>query len=111
MTRLVNAVLDATGKRAIADTDGVLGERELSNAQECAVTLLQLGAHSPDHVKAALSAFQQEFPRFGAPSYRQLAEAASKAKPQVPATPVGYTRNSDGSLTTEFAPPKVAYAA
>ena len=79
MTLLVDAVLDATGKRALADVDSIYGERELSYAQECAAHLVQIGVHSPELVDSALHAFHEEFPRFGAPSYRQLIEAAGKA--------------------------------
>jgi hypothetical protein len=112
MTRLVNAVLDATGKRALADTDGVLGDRELSYAQECAVTLLQLGVHSPEGVADTLKAFRAEYPKFSEPSYRQLCEVAGKrqTKAQTPRIPSNATRNADGSVTVHFVP-KLEYAA
>lgn len=76
MTRIVNAVLDATGNRAVADTDTDLGGRELSKAQECAQTLLQMGLRTAAEVESANRHFLDSHPTW-TPSHTQLAKAAA----------------------------------
>lgn len=78
MRALVDAVLDVTGKRALADGDGVYADRALASAQECGASLLQFGVTTPAQVKRLCEVFANKYPKFNEPSFGQLVEIAAQ---------------------------------
>ena len=90
---LVNALLDATGNRALADADGPEADRALSKAKEAAVTAASLGIKTPEDVQARAKAFAENHPAEWVPHYGQLLkQRPPDQKPQaqliaVPARP------------------------
>lgn len=69
---LVNALLDATGNRALADADGPEADRALSKAKEAALTAASLGIKTPEDVQARAKAFAENYPAEWVPHYGQL---------------------------------------
>lgn len=75
---MVDAVLAATGKIALANTNGDLGQRALNQAKETVVALLEMGRHSLEDVEAVLRSWREDDYRGASPPTRlQIVEHSS----------------------------------
>jgi hypothetical protein len=75
---MVDSVLDATGKTALANTTGDLGQQTLNQAKETAITLVEMGRRTLEDVQAVLSSWRHDDWRGASPpSFGQIVEHAS----------------------------------
>lgn len=75
---MVDAVLDATGKRALADTNGEQGQKTLNQAKETVSTLLEMGRHTLEDVQAVLVSWREnDWRGTSPPTFEQIVEHAS----------------------------------
>lgn len=75
---MVDAVLAATGKIALANTNGELGQQTLNQAKETVVTLLEMKRSTPEDITAVLASWQQNDWRGSSPpTFAQIVEHAS----------------------------------
>lgn len=75
---MVDAVLEATGKTALANTDGEMGTRTLNQAKETVATLLQMGRCTLEDVQAVLVSWREnDYRGTSPPSFGQIVEHAS----------------------------------
>lgn len=75
MRELVDAVLDVTGKRAVADGDDTFADRALAGAQECAAGLVSRGVTTQDGVRKLADAFHSTYGFKNPPAFSQLVSA------------------------------------
>lgn len=76
---MVDAILDAAGKRAIAETSGDMGQRALNQAKDTVVGLLEMGMRSADEIDMILASWREnDYRGATAPSFGQVLEHASK---------------------------------
>jgi hypothetical protein len=91
---MVDAVLDATGKRALADTDTEPGQRTLNQAKETALTLAGMGRRTLEDVQDVLRSWREDDYRgASAPTFGQIVEHASAMAAGTHVT----TRRQEGS--------------
>lgn len=90
MRELVDAVLDVTGKRVVADGDDLFADRALAGAQECAAGLVSRGVTTPAAVVKLAEAFQQVYGFKNPPAYSQLVGAVSLVPQTNSAAPAEY---------------------
>lgn len=90
MRELVDAVLDVTGKRVVADGDDLFADRALAGAQECAAGLVSRGVTTPAAVVKLAEAFQQVYGFKNPPAYSQLVGAVSLVPQTNGAAPAEY---------------------
>jgi hypothetical protein len=80
LTDLTNAILDRNGKRAIADLETDMGERELVQARECALGLAAMGHKTTEAIDVLFSTWRTHDWRGEKgelPSYKGLVEHAA----------------------------------
>lgn len=94
---LVNALLDLTGLRRLADSTGPDSERVLAEAHEKAVTLWGMGYQAAEQIAALAEAWAEDWrgARNAKPTLRQVVELASSLA--TPATPTEPERLPDYS--------------
>lgn len=75
---MVDAVLDATGKAALANTNGDLGQQTLNQAKETVATLLEMGRTCLEDVQAVLCSWREnDWRGTSPPTFGQIVEHAS----------------------------------
>lgn len=75
---MVDAVLDATGKTSLANTNGDLGQAALNQAKETVVTLLEMGRRTIEDVQAILVSWcEDDWRGTSPPTFGQIVEHAS----------------------------------
>lgn len=75
---MVDAVLTATGKIALANTNGDLGQATLNQAKETVVTLLEMGRRTLEDVQAVLTSWREhDYRGHSPPTFLQIVEHAS----------------------------------
>lgn len=75
---MLDAVLGATGKIALANTSGDLGQQTLNQAKQTVVTLLEMGRRTIEDVQAVLDSWRQNDYRGNSPpTFAQIVEHAS----------------------------------
>jgi hypothetical protein len=75
---MVDSILDATGKTALANTNGDLGQQTLNQAKEAVITLVEMGRRTLEDVQAVLASWRQDDWRGASPpSFGQIVEHAS----------------------------------
>ena len=77
-TPLANAILDMTGKRALADAGGAESERVLAAAHEAAVTLYQMGVKSESALLALEPEWRDDWRGCNGGTAKQLLEFVSE---------------------------------
>lgn len=75
---MVDALLDATGKTALANTSGELGQHTLNQAKETVVTLLEMNRRTVEDVRDVLSSWREnDYRGASPPTFGQVVEHAS----------------------------------
>lgn len=75
---MVDSVLTATGKIALANTNGDLGQQTLNQAKETVVTLLEMGRCTLEDVEAVLLSWREnDWRGTSPPTFVQIVEHAS----------------------------------
>lgn len=75
---MVDAVLDATGKSALANTSGERGQRVLNEAKQTVLELAEMGRKTIEDVAAVLDSWRKDDYRGGSsPSFGQIVDHAS----------------------------------
>lgn len=75
---MLDAVLTATGKIALANTNGDLGQQTLNQAKETVITLLEMGRRTLEDVTAVLVSWREDDYRGASPpTFTQIVEHAS----------------------------------
>lgn len=75
---MIDAVLSATGKTALANTSGELGQQTLNQAKETVVSLLEMGRRTLEEVQEVLISWRENDWRGASPpSFGQIVEHAS----------------------------------
>lgn len=96
---MVDAVLCATGKTALANTSGEHGQQALNQAKETVVTLLEMGRGTIEDVQAVLSSWREnDYRGASPPSFGQIVEHASAM-----AAGTHITKRRQDSTKKEFA--------
>lgn len=75
---MVDAVLDASGKTSLANTNGDLGQQTLNAAKQTVVDLLEMGRRTVEDVEAVLTSWREnDYRGASPPSFKQIGEHAS----------------------------------
>lgn len=75
---MVDAVLAATGKIALANTNGDLGQQTLNQAKETVITLLEMGRRTVEDVEAVLVSWREnDWRGTSPPTFGQIVEHSS----------------------------------
>jgi hypothetical protein len=75
---MVDAVLDATGKTSLANTNGDLGQQTLNASKQTVVDLLEMGRRTIEDVETVLISWRENDWRGASPpSFKQIVEHAS----------------------------------
>lgn len=75
---MVDAVLDATGKTSLANTNGDAGQKTLNQAKQTVVDLLEMGRRTVEDVQAVLDSWRvNDYRGASPPSFGQIVEHAS----------------------------------
>lgn len=76
--QMLDAILDATGKTALANTTGEAGQQTLNRAKQTVVDLLEMGKQTVEDVQAVLDSWRDnDWRGTSAPSFAQIVEHAS----------------------------------
>lgn len=76
--RMVDAILDATGKTSLANTNGERGQETLNAAKQTVVDLLEMGRRTVEDVEAVLHSWREnDYRGASCPTFRQVVEHAS----------------------------------
>lgn len=75
---MVDAILDATGKTSLANTNGENGQRTLNQAKQCVIDLLEMQRRTVEDVQAVLDSWRNnDYRGASPPSFQQIVEHAS----------------------------------
>lgn len=75
---MVDAVLTATGKMALANTSGELGQKTLNRAKDTVITLLEMKPRTAEDVGAILTSWREnDYRGTSPPTFEQIVEHAS----------------------------------
>lgn len=76
--RMLDAILEATGKSALANTNGDLGQQTLNQAKQTVIDLAEMGRVAVEDVEAVLDSWRNDDYRGAScPTFRQIVEHAS----------------------------------